>query len=81
MKGSEQFSQQVWLLNTIYREGAISLAEINHRWRHTEMSGGVEMTRHTFIRHKHAIEETFGIDIECDRKTNKYISISQKINI
>ena len=36
------------------------------------MSGGVEMTRHTFIRHKKAIEETFGIDIECDRKTNRY---------
>ena len=72
MKEPVKFSQQVWLLNTIYREKAISLAEINRQWIHTEMSGGVEMTRHTFIRHKKAIEETFGIDIECNRKTNCY---------
>lgn len=72
MKGAEQFSQQVWLLNTIHREKNISLAEINELWIHTKMSGGVELNRHTFIRYKNAIEEAFGVIIECDRKTNRY---------
>jgi len=72
MKGAEVFTQQVWLLNTIYREKSISLAEINYQWTHTEMSGGAEMSRYTFFRYKNAIEETFGIIIACDRKTNKY---------
>lgn len=32
------------------------------------MSGGVEMARSTFNRHKDAIEDIFGIYLECDRK-------------
>lgn len=34
----------------------------------TDMSGGVEMARTTFIRHKDAIEDIFGIIIDCDRR-------------
>jgi predicted DNA-binding transcriptional regulator YafY len=37
------------------------------------MSGGVEMARTTFYRHKCAIEDIFGILIDCDKKNgNKY---------
>lgn len=36
------------------------------------MSGGVEMARSTFNRHKDAIEDIFGIYIECDR-SNGYV--------
>lgn len=32
------------------------------------MSGGVEFARSTFNRHKDAIQDIFGIYIECDRK-------------
>ena len=32
------------------------------------MSGGLELARNTFNRHKDAIEQIFGIYIECDRK-------------
>ena len=71
MKRAEQFSQQAWLLDTI-KDRPISLSEINKLWIHTRMSGGVELNRHTFIRYKNAIEETFGIIIDCDRKTNRY---------
>lgn len=72
MKGAEKFTQLVWLLNTIHQANAISLAEINERWVQTGMSGGVEMSRHTFIRYKNAIEQTFDVIIDCDRKTNRY---------
>ena len=44
------------------------MSEINEKWVDTEMSDGVEFSRTTFHRHKIAIEEMFGIYIECDRR-------------
>ena len=62
------FREYIWLVNTIYKARKISLSEINDKWIETEMSGGVEFSRTTFHRHKIAIEEMFGIYIDCDRK-------------
>ena len=62
------FKEYIWLVNTIYRAGRISLSDINKKWIRTEMSGGVEIPRTTFNRHKEAIEDIFGIYIDCDRK-------------
>lgn len=67
MKTQTVFRQYLWLLDTIQRAGKISLEEINLRWLRTEMSEGVEIPRRTFIRHRNAIEEMFGIFIDCDR--------------
>ena len=62
------FKQYIWLVNTIYRAKRITLAEINERWQRTEMSEGMPLSRTTFNRHKDAIEDIFGIYIDCDRK-------------
>lgn len=62
------FKEYIWLVNTIYQARNITLEEINRKWVQTEMSGGVEIARNTFIRHRNAIENIFGIFIECDRK-------------
>jgi hypothetical protein len=68
-----KFKEYIWLVNTIYHAKAISLAEINKRWLLTDMSDGVDISRTTFYRHKCAIEDIFGIIIECDKKNgNKY---------
>ena len=68
-----KFKEYIWLVNTIYRAKTISLAELNERWLQTEMSGGVEMARTTFYRHKCAIEDIFGIVIDCNKKGgNRY---------
>ena len=61
------FKEYVWLVNTIYQARNITLNDINKKWLKTEMSEGVEMARSTFNRHKAAIEDIFGIRIECDR--------------
>lgn len=61
------FKEYIWLVNTIYQAGKISLIDINKKWLKTEMSGGVELARSTFNRHKVAIEDIFGIYIQCDR--------------
>ena len=62
------FKQYTWLVNTIYRAKRITLAEINDKWQRTEMSEGMPLSRTTFNRHKDAIEDIFGIFIDCDRR-------------
>lgn len=62
------FKEYVWLVNTIKRARRITFAEIQEKWLDTEMSGGVEFARSTFNRHKDAIQDIFGIYIDCDRK-------------
>lgn len=66
------FKEYIWLVNTIANARRITFADINDRWCMTEMSGGVEIARATFNRHRRAIQDVFGIYIDCDRRTNKY---------
>ena len=61
------FKEYVWLVKTINKARRITLRDINKKWLKTEMSEGVDLARSTFNRHKDAIEEIFGINIECDR--------------
>lgn len=72
------FKEYIWLVNTIYLARNITLEEINRKWVKTEMSGGVEIARNTFIRHRNAIENIFGICIECDRKNDYKYYISNR---
>ena len=75
-----KFKEYIWLVNTIYHAKAITLAEINRRWLQTEMSEGVELARTTFFRHKCAIEDIFGIYIDCDKKNgNKYFIGNEQV--
>ncbi len=68
-----KFKEYIWLVSTIYRAKSITFAGINERWLETDMSEGVEMARTTFYRNKCAIEDIFGIIIDCDKKNgNKY---------
>ena len=72
MKQSKILRQYIWLIDIISRSGGITLQELNERWIKTELSEGVAMTRLTFNRYRTAIEEIFGINIECRRKGYQY---------
>jgi len=72
MKLSKIFRQYIWLTDIISRSGGITLQELNERWIKTELSEGVAMTRLSFNRYRTAIEEIFGINIECRRKGYQY---------
>ena len=74
------FKEYIWLVNTIKRARRISFAEIQEKWLDTEMSGGGEFARSTFNRHKDAIQDIFGINIDCDRKCGyKYYIANEKV--
>ncbi len=68
MKYQTLFKEYVWLVNIIAKYRRITFEQINQNWLETEMSEGVEIARSTFNRHKDAIEDIFGIFIECDRR-------------
>lgn len=76
MKTPALFKEYIWLVNTINHAKSITLANINRRWVQTEMSGGVELARTTFNRHRDAIEDIFGIIIDCDRRNGYKYYIS-----
>ena len=68
MKTFAKFKEYIWLVNTIHKYRKITFAELQEKWLDSELSEGVELARATFNRHKAAVEEMFGILIECDKK-------------
>ena len=80
MKASALFKQYVWLVDTIRRCKRITLADLNQRWMHTELSEGRPLSRTTFNRHRSEVEEIFGIVIGCDADNCYYIVSSDVIH-
>ena len=62
------FQEYIWLVDTIHKNGRLTLDEINQRWLRTEMSEGLPLARSTFNRHRDAILDMFGIIIECEKR-------------
>lgn len=61
-------NKYVWLVETIYKARRITFEEINEKWLETDMSEGVEIARRTFHKWRIAVEEMFGLIIECERR-------------
>ena len=68
---TELLQKYIWLVQTFIRAGenGLSLGEISDRW---ERRFDSEYSRRTFNNHREAVEEVFGIKIECNRGTNRY---------
>lgn len=59
----------IWLVDTIHQAGRITLAEINEKWHRSPISDGRDIPLRTFHNWKNAIQDTFDINIECDRRS------------
>lgn len=68
---TELLQKYIWLVQTFIRAGqnGLSLNEIEERW---EDRFDTPYSRRTFNNHREAVEEVFGIRIECNRSTNRY---------
>ncbi len=68
---SELLQKYIWLIQTFIRAGerGHTLEEISDRW---ESRFGDCYSRRTFNNHRAAITEVFGIEIECNRSSNRY---------
>ncbi|MEI7504057.1 MAG: WYL domain-containing protein [Paludibacter sp.] len=66
------FNRYIWLVDTIYRSGKITLEDINQKWVRNDISEGNLIPKRTFHNHRKAIEEMFDINIECNTSTYEY---------
>ena len=68
---TELINKYVWLIRTISKAGmsGLSLEDIQSKW---ENRWGTSYARRSFCNHRDAIEDVFGIKIECDRSRNRY---------
>lgn len=62
----------VWLIDTIRRYGTITRDKLNQQWMLSPYSDGRPLPRRTFYSYRTAIEELFGITIECNKATYEY---------
>ena len=68
---SELIDKYLWLIQTLVDAGerGLSLEEIATRWG---SRFGTPYPRRTFNNHRSAISDLFGIEVVCDRSTNRY---------
>lgn len=77
---TELLQKYQWLVQTFIRAGekGLTLEEVCDRW---ENRFDNQYSRRTFNNHREAVEEVFGIRIECNRRTNRYfIKYSQDVS-
>lgn len=67
--GIRLIRRYAWLVETILKSARITLEEINRKWeQETALNPDEEsIPDRTFHRHRQAIAELFGIEIDCDR--------------
>lgn len=61
----------LYIVELLSRGKPMSLCEINEHWEYSSFYDG-EIIPKTFGRYKEYISAVFAIDIECDKRTNKY---------
>jgi len=69
--GKDLLAKYIWIVQTFIKAGerGLTLDELQDRWFDRF---DCEYPRRSFNNHRIAIGDVFGIDIECDRSTNRY---------
>jgi predicted DNA-binding transcriptional regulator YafY len=65
-------SVYIWIVDTIQRYGALTLAQLNELWVKSSAGDGNPIPRRTFFHYRDAIEEMFNISLKCNRSTFEY---------
>lgn len=74
MKKTDTFRHYIWLVHTIQRARRISYSNIKRLWIENDLNDGKPLARTTFYRLRQAIDDMFGICIECDNRNQYYIT-------
>ncbi len=76
MRNTDTFRQYIWLVDTILTSRKISLNRIQKLWIEDDLNDRKPLSRTTFYRLRQAIEDMFGIRIECNTADNNQYYIS-----
>ena len=65
----------LWLIDLIFTQGPMTLPEISNAWERSSYNDnkGEPLPQRTFIRHRKAIAQLFGIEISCRKRDNTYL--------
>lgn len=66
------FNRYLWIVDTIRRHHTITMKQLNELWARSIYGDGEPIPRRTFYNYRNAIEELFGIRIECNQSTFEY---------
>lgn len=77
---SELINRYIWLIDTIRRHGRITQAELSRQWQKSRLSNGQPLPRRSFHHYRIGAEQTFGINIQCDRSTYEYYIAETDLN-
>lgn len=66
--GKNLLNKYIWFVETIYNAKRITYEEINEKWRNNALSNGLDLPSRTFHKWRIAVEEMFGLIIDCERK-------------
>lgn len=80
MRNIDTFRQYIWLVHTIRRARRISYDDIKRLWIDNDLNDGKTLSRTTFYRLRQAIDDMFGIRIECDSRHQYYICNPETMN-
>ncbi|MBO4945445.1 MAG: WYL domain-containing protein [Muribaculaceae bacterium] len=62
----------IWVVDTLRKHRHITRQMLSEQWKHSQYGNGQGMARRTFYNYRNAIEELFGIVIDCDPATYEY---------
>lgn len=66
-------ARYIWEINELHRSRhGLTSEELNERWEDCWLYDGKPIIRKTWYEHRQQIGVQFGIDIECDKRTNRY---------
>ena len=79
MKPAQIFHQYIWIINTFRACRKLTLEELNRKWQEDGVADGNPLQRVSFYRHRDAIQDMFGIIIDCEPRTHKYFISNQEV--
>ena len=79
MKPAQIFRQYIWIINTLRAYRKLTLEELNQKWQDDGVANGDPLIRSSFNRHRDAIQDMFGIIIDCEPRTYKYFISNQEV--
>lgn len=66
-------ARYIWEINELdHSRHGLTLEEINNRWKDNKLYDGKPIIRKTWYSHRQQIFMQFGIDIRCDKPSNRY---------
>ena len=79
MKPAQIFNQYIWIINTLRAYNKLTLDELNQKWQEDGVANGNQLQRSSFNRHRDAIQDMFGIIIDCEPRTYKYYISNEEV--